>query len=181
MLQRKDSVNVRSLARHGASLDFRENKFGFTALIFAADLGYDECVRIFLETGPIVDMPLINGQTVLMRASMHGQIAILDLILREAAVDMDDHENNSSLLWAARNGHAEAVNRLIQADAFVDLINKDGSSALSLATAYKDIVRMLIANGASLEIVDCVGRTPLMIATENERDEAVRCFFEAGA
>ena len=77
---------------------------------------------------------------------------------------------------------AERRNRLVDVENFVDVKDNEGNTPLHLAANGRlEVLRMLIANGADVNIKANDGRTPLIIATQNRSVEIVRLLIEHGA
>ena len=85
-------------------------------------------------------------------------------ILREGgSVDVTDEDGNSALHAAAKGGHDEVVEVLLEAKANKDAVDHEGMTPLHEAAfaGHGAIARLLVAAGAELNMVDQRGRTPL--------------------
>jgi ankyrin repeat protein len=69
----------------------------------------------------------------------------------------------TALMYAARDGRANAVHTLVEAGADLDAVNADQSTALLLAAinGQFDIAKYLVDNGADVTITSMDGATPL--------------------
>ena len=78
----------------------------------------------------------------------------------------DDKYGWSSLYVAAKEGHLDMVNLLLDWNADVDIKTNHGLSPLFVATsnARIDIVKLLLQRGANVDIEDNSGSTPLYAA-----------------
>ena len=67
------------------------------------------------------------------------------LLGREADINLRDDNQATALMWAAYQGHTEAVKLLIDSGANLTYKNTSGYTALMLAefNGYQDIVRLL--------------------------------------
>ena len=76
-----------------------------------------------------------------------------------ADVDVVDYYNNSCLHYAAKQGFLEPIKFMLNAKAKVDGVNSEGKTPLSCALekGFVECARVLIAKGASVQIVDDAG------------------------
>jgi uncharacterized protein len=80
----------------------------------------------------------------------------------------------AALHFAARNGHMEAVEALVDGKADLNAVDADGSNALILAAlnGHPDVAVALLDAGADPRIADKFGRTLLFVATDMNTREA---------
>ena len=97
------------------------------------------------------------------------------LLERNASITALDCYQQSVLMLACYSGRTELVSKLLDKKALIDLQNHEGYSALIVTltsinqkkyTNYAAIVDLLISHHANLELVDCYGRTALLIACD---------------
>lgn len=86
----------------------------------------------------------------------------------------------TALMFAAQNGSAECVRRLIWASADVNAIEEDGWSALHFAAkeGHFTVCTTLLQSKANPELINSEDRTPLQVAAE-EDDEFADKFKKA--
>jgi ankyrin repeat protein len=74
----------------------------------------------------------------------------------------------SALMFAAREGHVDAVRALLKAGADPDFTDPDGSTALivALMNGHWDTAKLLIDSGADVNMWDLWGQTPLYMAVD---------------
>jgi ankyrin repeat protein len=118
------------------------------------------------------------GTTPLMRAARNGDAAAMRLLLEHGAdPTMTEKNHTTALMLAAGLGRGlgvfakeysteaemlEAVKVLLDRKVDVNAVNDQGQTALHFAAmASDDVVRVLAANGARLDMKDRQGRTPL--------------------
>jgi ankyrin repeat protein len=118
------------------------------------------------------------GTTPLMRAARNGDAAAMRLLLEHGADPTITEENHTTALMLASGlGRGlgvfakeysteaemlEAVKVLLERKVDVNAVNDQGQTALHFAAmASDDVVRVLAANGARLDMKDRQGRTPL--------------------
>jgi len=86
------------------------------------------------------------------------------LIANGAAVNHQDDDGATALMYAARNGDTQAVNALLRNGASVNIADNDGETALMKAAASsctEGTVRALLSAGADLTARDHKGRNAL--------------------
>ena len=109
---------------------------------------------LVVEYGADVHARSRYGVTPLHSASGQGQVEVLRFLLEEMNVKEDlevvDDMGYAPLASAARNGHAGAVQLLLEAGADVEAMAGDGMSVLGLAVRSQsvDTVRALLQGGA---------------------------------
>ncbi|KAL2832518.1 ankyrin repeat-containing domain protein [Aspergillus cavernicola] len=93
----------------------------------------------------------------------------------------DAHLTVTPLMRACARGDIEIVKALINQEVNLDATTQDDDTALKLATAagHLNVVKVLVANGANLELGG--ESTALTTAVENNRPEIVDFLFEQGA
>jgi ankyrin repeat protein len=162
-------AEVKKQLEAGADINTRSRR-GDTALILAIEFGYsnDNVAQLLIEKGADPNLANANGETALM--------------------------------WAAERNSGDAAKMLLAHKAAVNLRNKNQQTALHIAAAGLSvrIVEALLtsapslnaesavsnASGIEVDARDAVGRTPLMLAANNEKavpDEVMQLLLIAGA
>lgn len=181
--RRGNAEAVRLLIDAGA--DIHADTINGPVLIRAANEGGREIVEMLLNAGAEIDgtgslWDVDTTATALMTAADRGHLDVVELLLeRGATVNQLNSHGESALHSAAGQGRPEVVTLLLENGADIDHqmttayeIWAAGSSALHLA-AYGgsgtrennlEVARILIENGAALDLEDEDGRTPLDIA-----------------
>jgi ankyrin repeat protein len=122
-------------------------------------------------------------------ASARGHLEILRMTLG-AGADLRSRNRfgGTALIPACHYGHVETVRTLLSTAIDVDHVNDLGWTALLEAvilgdggTAHIEIVRLLIAHGASLSLPDREGVTPLEHARRRGYLDIQRALLAAGA
>lgn len=173
-----------------ASEDFDVNApdaIGFTPLMQAAGWGRVDQVERFIARGAEVNARLGSdgGATALFFAAGRGDVETLRILL-EAGADpsiQTDKLRNTALIIAARDGHADAVKVLIDADSPLDVANITGSVALVQASHHGSVetVRHLLDAGANMNVESRAAGTALYAAAMRGHTELVRMLIDAGA
>lgn len=143
------------LLAHGAKVDARESWGGQTALIWAAAQDQPDMIKLLVSKG----------------ADVNARSAVREWARRMTAEERPKDMNRggmSGLMFAARDGHIEAVRALLAAGAAVDFTDPDDSTPLlvALMNGHWDIARLLIASGADVNHWDWWGQSPLYMAVD---------------
>ena len=149
------------------------NEEGRTALHFAAENNYLECVRLLLEAGASCALATDADMTPLDCAVANGHVEVVRLLL-EAGANAGGQERVIPLHSAAVRGHTEIVRMLLEAGASCDVATDSGVTALHHAVAHGhvEVVRLLLEAGTTC---DADMTTELVLyATVGGHDEIIR-------
>jgi ankyrin repeat protein len=114
-----------------------------TALILASRRGELQIVRELLEAGADIGLCNMDGTNALWAACVADSYAIAELLLqRGVAIDHQNDNGATVLMYAASNGRTQWVEFLIQAGADIRLRSLDDYTALDLAGNIQ-ILRLL--------------------------------------
>ena len=162
------SVNV--LLKAGADVN-KADFYSDTALMWAARTGHTKCLEILIESGADVNA-----------MSHYGEAAQWDM-----SVDFtwNIEDGSTALIKAAKGGHDDCVDKLIEAGADVNKADKRGFTPLIFAArncAFKTIKR-LVAMGADVNVHDHTQLywIPLHCASGRGRDDVVDLLIKSGA
>ena len=194
-----DAEAVAALIEHGADVDAREQRAEQTPLIFAAAQNRVEAIRALIAGGAdpslattVVDMveleeSLRGGEQDRVRQQINAQLAA-----RAAQEQKEEGEEEekpaeapkplsmgqqvghmggmTALLHAARQGHAEAVEALLDAGTDIDQVSADGTTPMFIAAlnGHFDLVLALLERGADPNLANHANGTPLF-ATINQQ------------
>ena len=153
-----DAVILKHLLEAGADLNVQD-KDGYTALMYASELGSVESVKFLTERMSVSTLDKVNDE---------GQTA---LMLAASRYDTDN---------------AEILKYIVEAGADVNIQCKRGYNAFVLAASRYDIenshLQCLITARADLNVADTeTGYTALMFAIARWDDSAVSLLLEKGA
>jgi ankyrin repeat protein len=185
-VKNNDGVKVRSLIQANPDLIFSKDEDGFTPLHLAAANGYKEIEEFLLANKADVHATDNGGSTPLHQAAAaegdHPDLLEL-LISRKADVNATDTNGLTPLHYAALGNNKKVVKMLLTHGAHPDAKEKvDWNTALIIATAagYRDVVEVLIANGADVNVADKKG-TPLAWAIHTGHPEIASLLRQHGA
>jgi cytohesin len=126
--------------------------------------------------------------TALHHACLQGDAravaALLEADVAGATVDARNSEGNSALILASFKGCEGAVSALLARGARQDFQDSGGKTALHWAAdrGFASVVELLCAApGARVDAVDSKGRTPLILASLEGPEGAVRALLARGA
>ncbi|KAN0070035.1 hypothetical protein V8E54_011616 [Elaphomyces granulatus] len=174
---------VKPLFWKGAEVDLAD-RYGRTALSYAAWNGHVATVKLLLRAGARVDSADEIGGTPLSYAICNRHNGVVELLLKKGTqVDSLDNISKALLLSAAEKGHEEVVELLLENGA--DLESKDGHNRTPLlcaaANGHEAMVKLLLEKGADLESNENYNQTPLLWAAVRGHEAVVKLLLEKGA
>jgi ankyrin repeat protein len=157
---------------------------GITPLMYAAEIGSVDSMRLLIEHGADVNAQNAFGSTALMW-SVSDPAKVRLLLDHGAQVNMAAKSGRTPLIIAAfTNPSAEVVRLLLAKGAKVDVMDQRHVTPLNAATFGNDTatVRLLLEAGADMDTPDTfIGLTPLMNAAGNRNVELVKLLIAKGA
>ncbi|ORX92853.1 ankyrin, partial [Basidiobolus meristosporus CBS 931.73] len=87
----------------------------------------------------------LNGITPLCLASYLGKSDVVSVLIKEGGANVDATDSNGAtpLMYAARDGHENIVQLLLEYGAKVDTVDCNAWSSLQYSRAYPGITRLL--------------------------------------
>lgn len=166
--ERGDAAVVTRLLQEGASVTARDGQ-GRTALLAATHANRIETARALIAAGSNVNAKDNLQDSPFLYAAAEGRNAILKMTLAAGAdLKSTNRYGGTALIPAAHHGHVETVRILLATKIDNDHVNKLGWTALLEAVilgdggpAHTEIVRLLVAAGANVNLADREGVTPL--------------------
>jgi len=141
-----DLQKVVQLLDDGATVDGCDD-CKWTPLMRAAQNGFVDVVQVLLNSGADVNVVDKGGYTPLMVAAGDNRAGMIDLLVRHGARlnEQDQTAGWTALIWAAKEGHLNSVDRLLIAGADKTLKDRQGRSALDWAQVkgHDEVVRRL--------------------------------------
>lgn len=174
---------LKSLLDSKASANAADDR-GITPLMYAAETGSLDAMRLLIDRGADVNAQNAFGSTALMWSV--SDLAKVRLLLDHGAqVNTTARSGRTALIIAAfTNPSAEVMRLLLAKGAKVGVIDNRHVTPLNAATFGNDTetVRLLLEAGADMDTADTfIGLTPLMNAAGNRNLEAVKLLLAKGA
>ena len=182
-----DVDTLRRLLAAGAPVDQRDAR-GRTALLAATQADQVAAARLLIERGADVNAKDDIQDSPFLLAGARGRLQILRLTLAAGAdLKSTNRYGGTALIPAAHYGHVETVRELLKTPIDVDHVNRLGWTALLEAVilgdggpAHTEIVRLLLAHGAAVNLPDAQGVTPLRHAEQRGQTAVVALLRGAG-
>ena len=186
--EKGDIETVKSLLKKGVYIH-SQDKDGRCALVAAAYNNRLEIVDLLIAAGADVNMKDNTLQSAYLISTSDGFTELLKKTLHAGAdVHSTDSYNGTGLIRAADRGHVEIIRELLKTDIRLNHINRIGWTALLEAIILGDggirhteVVRMLVAAGADVNLPDKEGVTPLAHAKNRNFTEMIHILEKAGA
>lgn len=175
---------VKNLLAAGAEVNCSPSSTGDSVLILAASRGHGEVVEALLRVPGIeLETANRNGDTALMLASSNNYIDVATLLLKHGADvnQMNQKRGYNALLLAADYGLDDMIKLLVaQSGIELNATNSRGDTALILAAAgrHRHVVKVLLEQGADMEVSDIQGYTALKAAVAAQDAAIVELFLE---
>lgn len=181
---------VKMLVARGAEINAAD-RYGLTALHFAARIGHKDMVTFLLNNGAEFNRspaPLYQV-TPIMEACLEGHLAVVELLFEHAGGkgldDMAREDGRTMLHCAAEKGRANVAAFLLSKGAQPDPQNNYDRTPLMVASRHGHVatVKVLLSHmgGRGLDMQDNVGGTALHLAVEHGHVTVMRLLLLAGA
>ena len=146
-----------------ADPNYKEGWKGQTALMWAAAEGHADAIAALIAGG--ANPNEFSAEIIVPQPSRRTNGFVYPNIPKGRM---------AALHFAARNGHLEAVQALVQGKSDINAVDADGSNALILAllNGHTDVAVALLEAGADPKIADRFGRTALFVAIDMNTREA---------
>lgn len=156
-----------ALLKEGADA-LATNKWGWSAMHFAAWIGKAEFITPLLVRTQLINMKTNTGKTPFVIAAEQGHVKVCELLLKTGADPLarDEEDGCNAMHCSAEAGHAEIVQMLL---AYKQLINsplRDGRTPLILAAeqGHENVCELLLKAGADPLATDEDGRNVMHYA-----------------
>ena len=181
-------AEVRRLLDAGAPVEARDGRRR-TPVLAATQGNHLEVVRLLIARGADVNAQDDQQDSAFLLAGASGYTDIVRATLAAgAALKSTNRYGGTALIPACHHGHVDTVRVLLDTAIDVDHVNRLGWTALLEAVIlgdggprYVEIVRMLLAHKARVNLADAQGVTPLRHARAKGQSEVVRLLVQAGA
>jgi len=126
-----------------------------------------------------------SGISPLHAAVESGDLEMIQFLLdRGAKPNIRDYQKRTPLMMMDEDAIPEIFDLLIRYGAKVNLVDKEGNTALHHLAEYggkAEIIRLLISHGADVRSLNKERQTALAVASENNDPENVKALLEAGS
>ncbi len=162
------------LIAQGAIIDAREPEYQQTALMIAARTGGADVIPVLVRHGADVNAQTKLGPRPVFHPPCKGTGCGSEGVGINRAGRPDRGERHpreggmSALLYAAREGFADAARLLVEAGADKELAEANGITPLLMALLNNqlDVASLLLDRGAKVNVADFWGRTPLFASVD---------------
>ncbi|KAL9961098.1 hypothetical protein ACROYT_G029980 [Oculina patagonica] len=178
-----DVTKIESLLSRGFSIDSRA-ALGSTPLMIAALNDKLQAVEYLLAKGANPSLEDNNGWNLLHWASQGGNPDINELMPSHVpSIDSINNKGVTALMLAARLGKLQAVEYLLEKGANPSLEDNDGWNLLHWASQGGNpvIIELMLSHVPSIDSINNKGVTPLMLAANNDKLQAVEYLLAKGA
>lgn len=174
---------IRILVEHGADLE-SENKYGETPLYTVAENGLRSCIVYLLDVGVNVYIKNHCGYHIL--SSIHESVggSILKRFINRKNANESTNWGVTPLMIAARRNDVELVKHVLSFSIDTNALDKDKNTALIIACKSRsclEVVRLLVENGANVNIKNRFNDDALCIASNVQTDEVIDYLLDNGA
>lgn len=184
-----DRTGVAAALKAGAAIDARDARQQ-TPLLLAVAVNHIDIARDLIAAGADINAVADNRDTPWLLAGAEGRTALIRPMLATGRVDYTKRNRygGNALIPAAHHGHPDTVRVLLEESKIdVDHVNDLGWTALLEAVilgdggpAHTEIVRLLIAHKANVNLADRGGVSPLAHARKRGFAAIARMLEEAG-
>jgi ankyrin repeat protein len=183
VIRENNLTQLKALLGQASNTAVADNR-GITPLMYAAEIGSLDAMRLLIDAGVDVNAQNGFGSTALMW-SVSDPAKVRLLLDHGAQVNTVAKSGRTALIIAAfTNPSADMVRLLLAKGAKVDVMDQRHVTPLNAATFGNDTatVRLLLEAGADMETADTfIGLTPLMNAAGNRNVEVVKLLVAKGA
>jgi len=160
-----DKYSLSSRTNHFLGLVFKDN-----IIKAARDGNKNQLIEILSKYPQKINIRDPNGDTPLIWSSWKGHNQIVETLIKNGAkINLKDKTGQTALHLASGYGHIKVVNQLLHAGAKVNVKTNQNKTPLMYAIRYPKIVKMLLLNGANVNITSISGSALTIAEKENNR------------
>ncbi|GKZ83595.1 hypothetical protein AnigIFM56816_008690 [Aspergillus niger] len=174
---------TKRLILQGSPVDVNDNALKYTPLHCAAYRGNDEMVELLLEYGADISAVAGDGSTALHLAALYGHRKVMKVLFAHRANSQKANEKGATSLQVAVGTQLDeaTIPLLVKNKVDVNLRNiHTGDTALHLAVQWRRprIILFLLDKGASIDMTNEDGLTPLQLAAKIDNCEAISLLLQ---
>jgi ankyrin repeat protein len=140
-----------------------------------------DVAKRLIQAGANVNGVSERSEIPLIAAAHNGRSAVAHVLLENGAdPKRADSHGNTALHHACLNGNPILVQLLVEQGVDIEAKNEDGKTPVWMAARSLEVVRFLIANGASIRETTPKGRTLLHEAVQRGGLEVARYLLDSG-
>ena len=200
---RVDLELLAALLKKGARANV-VNKYGASPITEAVRVANIEMTGMLLEAGADANSANEDGQTALMLAARTGNVALAKLLVQHGANvnKRETYRDQSALMWAAAQGHADMVAFLVSQKADLTVKAKDNEWMTQISSEPRvqyrptggltpllyaaragclGCVTSIVQAGADVDRPNPDGMTPMMMALDNGYPAVAKYLLDRGA
>ncbi|XP_030375768.1 ankyrin repeat and KH domain-containing protein mask isoform X4 [Scaptodrosophila lebanonensis] len=179
---------IKLLLSHGAEINSRTgSKLGISPLMLAAMNGHTAAVKLLLDQGSDINAQIeTNRNTALTLACFQGRHEVVSLLLdRRANVEHRAKTGLTPLMEAASGGYIEVGRVLLDKGADVNAApvptSRDTALTIAADKGHQKFVELLLSRGASVEVKNKKGNSPLWLAAHGGHLSVVELLYNHNA
>ena len=185
-LCRKIDDNVRLLAKKMVQISATDSFLSLLGRLLHRlyDLRHADTMESLLAAHPCIVDHVVHGKTLLHRACKDEYLAAIHGVLNHgASVDKVDERNESALhvLCDQKKTRLDIVRLLLKNKANINLVNQDGNTPIHLGIDKMELLVVLLAHGALVDVPNKRGQTGLSLAAAKGRIDVVKLLIQYGA
>ncbi|CAF1355808.1 unnamed protein product [Adineta ricciae] len=172
---------IRLLLNYGAEINSRTgSKLGITPLMLASMNGHVAAVKLLLDMGSDINAQIeTNRNTALTLACFQGRAEVVSLLVdRKANIEHRAKTGLTPLMESASGGYVDVGRVLLERGADVNALpvptSKDTALTIAADKGHHKFVELLLLYGATIDVRNKKGATPLWLACNNGHLEAVQ-------
>lgn len=177
LIKNNDILGMQNAIKNGLNVNIQNTKKE-SLLLIATQNNAIEIARLLVENGADVNKQAENLDSPFLLAGANGHTDLVKLFLENGArFDLYNRYYGTALIPASERGHVQTVLVLATTENFpINHVNKLGWTALMEAVIlgngsekYQETVRILISNGADINIPDSKGTSVLEHALKKKQ------------
>jgi len=161
------------------------------ALLNAGYKNHTDIVKLLIENGANINTTSKSGRNILYYAIQNNNLELLKYLVKHGGKFMPINNGNDLLFEAVESGYINIVKYLL--DFFHDLnnyyiikgeFNRVAKTTLlitAIQNDHLDIAKLLIKNGANINIANNKDETPILTALRNKHYDMARYLIKKGA